>query len=242
MTCQICIDYQRQNTISNLKIHNTFITGCSNMKISAVTDHEKCKSHLAAVEKNLAKSRTTSQIRQAEAGRALRKLKDAEIGRLRYLVRNVHAVIKGNRPLTDFNWLCELDKAKGLDLGDTYLNSQAALILTSNIADSEREKTINMLGNNFYGIMMDGSTDISGDEQEAIYIRFSNNWKVTERFLGIGSPESTRSVDLEQFVLQMLDSYKLDKAKLISLGSDGASNMTGVKAGLATLLKKKCEF
>ncbi|KAJ8303745.1 hypothetical protein KUTeg_018668 [Tegillarca granosa] len=87
------------------------------MKISAVTDHEKCKSHLAAVEKNLAKSRTTSQIRQAEAGRALRKLKDAEIGRLRYLVRNVHAVIKGNRPLTDFNWLCELDKAKGLDLG-----------------------------------------------------------------------------------------------------------------------------
>lgn len=91
-------------------------------------------------------------------------------------------MVKDNRPLLDYHWLCELDKAKGLDIGDTYLNSQAALVFVSSIVDSERGETIRMLCNKCYGIMMDGSTDISGDEQETINLRFSNNGQVTEIF------------------------------------------------------------
>ena len=40
--------------------------------------------------------------------------------------RNVHALVKNNRPLSDIKWLYELDKAKGLEIGDTYDNRKAA--------------------------------------------------------------------------------------------------------------------
>jgi hypothetical protein len=43
---------------------------------------------------------------------------------------------------------------------------------------------------------MDGANDISGDEQESIYIRFSNKGVIAERFLHIGTPNSTCSQDL----------------------------------------------
>lgn len=69
-------------------------------------------------------------------------------------------------------WLCELDKAKGIDIRETYLNDKAAIIFATAIAESERKKTVESLAAlNFYAVMMDGSTDISGDEQETLYIR-----------------------------------------------------------------------
>ena len=47
--------------------------------------------------------------------------------------------------------------------------------------------------------MMDGSTDISGDEQETIYIRTAMKGVVKERFLNISIPNSTKSLDLFDF-------------------------------------------
>ena len=74
-----------------------------------------------------AKTRSSTQILQnTDAGRALATLKESERHKLAYLFRNAHAVIKNNRPLSDYKWLCSMDKMKGLDIGDTYLNDKAA--------------------------------------------------------------------------------------------------------------------
>ena len=40
--------------------------------------------------------------------------------------RNVHALIKKNRPISDIEWLNQLDRAKGLDHSKTYDNMTAA--------------------------------------------------------------------------------------------------------------------
>lgn len=74
---------------------------------------------------------------QSSAGKALRQLKAAERHRLAFLFRNVHAVAKNNRPLSDYTWLCHIDQAKGLDIGQSYLNQKAALVFLSSIADAE---------------------------------------------------------------------------------------------------------
>lgn len=87
--------------------------------------------------------------------------------------------------------------------------------------------------------MMDGSTDISGDEQEAVYLRLSIDGKVVKRFLGLGTPRSTCSQNLKDFVLNMFGNLGIDRGKLIGMGSDGASNMAGTTGGLATLLKQE---
>lgn len=87
------------------------------------------------------------------------------------MFRNSHAVIKNNRPISDYNMLCQLDKAKGLDCGNTYLNEKAAVNFLQFIASVEMDNTKEMLERaNFFSFMMDGSTDLSGDEQEVIYI------------------------------------------------------------------------
>jgi hypothetical protein len=51
----------------------------------------------------------------SEAGKTLKLLKSSEVHRLAFLFRNAHAIAKQNRPLTDYKWLCQVDKSKGLD-------------------------------------------------------------------------------------------------------------------------------
>jgi hypothetical protein len=51
MPCAVCIEHYGTdaNVSQNLENQNKFITGCTNFRISAVTDHETCKSHATAV-------------------------------------------------------------------------------------------------------------------------------------------------------------------------------------------------
>ena len=112
---------------------------------------------------------STCNLRATNAGKALLALKTAERNRLVFLFRNAHAVMKHNRPISDYmyTWLCELDKAKGSDIGQTYLNNKASLEFIKSISNHETEKSKEMLEqSHFFSIMMDGSTDISGDEQK----------------------------------------------------------------------------
>jgi hypothetical protein len=89
-------------------------------------------------------------------------------------------------------------------------------------------------------LTMDGSTDDSITEQESLFVRTSHKGKIITRFICIGEPESTCSSDLYQFVIaQMKDNgIYTDMGELVGFGSDGASNMVGVKHGLVTLIKK----
>jgi hypothetical protein len=76
------------------------------------------------------------------------------------------------------------------------LNSKAAMKFVYAIAQSERKKTIARLNSSIFSVMMDGSTDISGDEQEAVYICFSEQAGVS--YVSISS----------QFIL--FTSYEVD--------------------------------
>jgi len=62
----------------------------------------------------------------------------------------------------------------------------------------------------FFSIMMDGSTDITGDEQESVYVRLSLRGKPIERFLGIGSPVDTSAQQLQVFLLDMMTTLGID--------------------------------
>lgn len=118
------------------------------------------------------------------------------------------------------------------------MNEKAALVFISSIAGTERDRTVDRLQKApFFSYMMDGSTDISGDEQETIFVRYSMKGIVTERFLFIGSPVSTCSKDLYEFVVKTFDQFNIKKESLVGMGSDGASNMVDCRSGLAILLR-----
>ena len=101
--------------------------------------------------------------------------------------------------------------AKGLDIGQTYLNNKAVLRFIKAIAVVQSEKTVDMINSApFFSIMMDGSIDITGDEQESVYVRLSHRWKPIERFLGIGSPVDTSAQQLQVFLLDMMTTLGID--------------------------------
>ena len=119
MTCSVCIEVYGNTKVgsSNLKSQHTFLTGCTNRRVSAVTDNETSKYHLQAVERTSAKQSTDKEVKKSNAGKALNILQQANRHRMAYLFRNAHAVAKQNKPLTDYKWPCDIDRAKGLDVG-----------------------------------------------------------------------------------------------------------------------------
>lgn len=210
MTCKYCTAYEKVS--HNKNNTNTFITGYKNWRLSAVTDHEKNNFHQKATDFVKSRSLSVEEKSGKEAGRTLLSLQKADISRLQTLFRNLHAVVKNNRPLSDYVWLCRLDKAKGIDLGETYLNDKAAIVFTTAIAESEKKKTVKCVdSSNFYAVMMDGSTDISGDEQETLYIRLAYKGEIKEKFVCIGTPDSTAAEDLKTFVLNSLHENGINK-------------------------------
>ena len=108
MTCTTCIEFFQSD-----KISNPFISGSSNLRASAVTNHEQSKTHMKAIVALSAKGKLTTEKMVSEAGKTLKLLKSSEVHRLAYLLKNAHAIAKQNRPLTDYKWLCQVDKSKG---------------------------------------------------------------------------------------------------------------------------------
>jgi hypothetical protein len=73
-----------------------------------------------------AKGKSTTEKMVSDAGKTLKLLKSSEAHRLAYLFRNAHAIAKQNRPLTDYKWLCQVDKSKWLDISNTYQTEHVA--------------------------------------------------------------------------------------------------------------------
>ncbi|WAR27352.1 hypothetical protein MAR_013056 [Mya arenaria] len=85
--------------------------------------------------------------------------------------------------------------------------------------------------------LMDGSTDISGDEQETLYTRTAKVGVIAERFLNIATTNTTRYRDLMDHVMDVFDKNKIGRK--CRYGGDGASNMTGVRTRLDSVERKK---
>jgi len=139
--------------------------GCNNIRLSALVDHEKCKAHQDACRTLATKTASIVEVSQSKAGKALTLLKSTQRAKLSLLLRNVHAIVKDNRPLRDYVWLYDLDAKKDLFEGETYRSQKSALPFLSSISDIERQQTAEMVKQaTFFAFLMDGSTDIDDDD------------------------------------------------------------------------------
>ncbi|XP_062618557.1 zinc finger protein 862-like [Saccostrea cucullata] len=237
MTCSACKSVG--NTVTKAGKHS-FISGSKNFRLSAVSDHEKSK-YIRAVD--ILKSREDAKKKSTTAHKCVLSLNQSIRKHIEIKFRNIHALIKKNRPISDFVWLNELDEAKGIVHGVTYNNQNAATGFLECISDSEKDHLSTLMEKvKFFSITMDGSTDDSTTEQETLFVRFSMMGKITTRFLCIGEPRSQYSaLDLLNFVQRKMDEncLQMQMHKLVGFGSDGASNMMGRKNGLISLIQRE---
>ena len=109
------------------------------------------------------------------------------------------------------------------------------------MAKAVRSRLIEDIRSNvYYGLIVDGTQDVQGLEQEAVCVRYVDaNLDVHEIFLGLCNPRSTTGEALCDMILKFLDSCDLNLNDLRAQTYDGASNMAGAHRGCQALLKIK---
>ena len=97
------------------------------------------------------------------------------------------------------------------------------------------------VGDSFYSLIIDESTDISQKKLLAVFIRYfsKTKCKIITTFLAfvVTSFESTSDA-IGSCIVTMLQKYKLSLEKLIGIGVDGCSTMIGAKHSVSTYFKQ----
>ena len=113
-------------------------------------------------------------------------------------------MLKG-RPYSEYELYVDMDRAKGIGIGNTYLNRMSAMEFSYAIAAVEVEKFRELFSRTkFFSLMCDESTDVYNLEQVIAYIRFSIRGKVYTKFLGLESVIRANAEQITNVLFKML--------------------------------------
>ncbi|XP_049904301.1 zinc finger protein 862-like [Epinephelus moara] len=234
MTCNI---FQRYSTNRSC----SFVVGTSTMKLESVKDHEKSNAHINAARISTA---AAGSIATTATVQALIAMTDPTATKMKNLFRNVHALAKRSRPLSDIVWMCQLDDQKGIQVGGSYRNPVEARVFLHYIAQMEREKIRDRLkAASHIGIMTDGSTDSSVKEEEMVYVRTCVAGTVETSFVGITAVEKADAENITTAIKGIMESVCCDwEDKVVAISTDGAAVMVGARSGVVSRLKEKTPY
>ena len=171
---------------------NLFIHGAISYWVESLNSHfesesKKATNHYLAVQqtKNLNKEKHNIP----STGQHFKSvLKEAVKKNLQSLFINVHAVLKEGKPFTEYEYQVKVDKAKEVDIGETYLNWSGAVQFAKAINDhlmTEFAKEFKEA--KFFCIILDESTDSNRMEQCVLLICYSMKGNAKTNFLSIDS-------------------------------------------------------
>ena len=80
--------------------------------------------------------------------------------------------------------ICDVEKRHDVNIGSTYLNSNACKTFCKFIAESKRLNLHNIIANaKFYSVLMDGSTDVSNIDEEMFLVLWCDTDGNDERYI-----------------------------------------------------------
>lgn len=237
LQCTVCAEFS-----TGTDRNKPFVLGAGIYKHDSITKHESSKTH----EKCILIAKAKAEPKAVSAAYKIVKTMNAEImEKLDKLFRNCHAIAVKNKPLTDYLWMCKLDEAKNIELGQTYRNLEYAKKFVSAIAEVELHSVTELVRRcSFLTVIGDGSTDISVKEQEMWFMRTAIEGEIYVRFMGVACTEKANAENIVKSLKSVVSqNLKIEwsefNSKMVSVACDGASVMLGVKAGVAALLKKE---
>jgi hypothetical protein len=252
MFCRICRQHTDLADSASPYVHKD---GCTNFTLKSIRGHESSKFHIKVQNRDRTvqeskRSKLATEMgvnepvaQQPESDRALGMLTANVANRVGNLIKTAHAIARNARPYTDFVWMCELDRSKGLDIGSTYQTDKYCKIFQESIAEVERKLLAERVARSkFISVMIDGSTDTSVQEQEIIYIRTVESGVPRMEFVSVESCEKSDAPSILKAIENAMETEIQDrdwKSKLVGLTTDGAAVMVGKNAGLAALLKRE---
>lgn len=109
--------------------------------------------------------------------------------------------------------------------------------LINSCAKETTRLVIDDLGDDYFAILADESSDVYQQEQLALCLRYvDKQGRVIERFLNIVHVENTTALTLKTAIESLLMDHSLSLTWIRGQGYDGASNMKGQANGLKKLI------
>lgn len=239
--CHVCRMFpQTADTTSALYIGRS---EDSLLRKDTLTAHQLSSKHVSCVSKFEYKQKPT---KQGPIEKSLAKVEMHEIDRYKKLFNTAYAVIKHNRPYTDYTFLCEVQKKNGTDLGNDHLSRDACVVFQNSISNVILDETKTNLKNvRYFSIMSDSSTDSSVIDQEGILIRYVHpeTFEPLTTIASVEHLENSRADGVVDAIKRGLLKCDIDidklsdqKAKLVCVNLDGAAVNLGAKNGVAKKL------
>ncbi|XP_026819533.1 52 kDa repressor of the inhibitor of the protein kinase-like [Rhopalosiphum maidis] len=90
-----------------------------------------------------------------------------------------------------------------------------------------------------FSLLADETADIAGKEQLSIGVRYIDiNYVVHEEFIGFSEIHILNAEGVSRSILESTEKYGLNMLKLVGLGFDGCSTMSGKENGVQAIIRK----
>ena len=245
IACYRCQEFE--NSISCIAgFSRAWIEGTTSVKKDSLIKHVNGESHKRAINLKMKKDMGASEfanhlLKDTALGRGLVKMAsdDKEIMRLRF--NTAYYIAKSERPFTDACDLITLQEKNGIKKSSKYRDDRAASNFVDIIGSSMKNKLAEELKNcRYFSLLMDGSTDSSVIELEAVYVLYLSETGLPKiSFLGVEAPNDTTSSGLKSCLDMAFGKLEQEEyyRKLVSVNLDGASVNMGHISGLGKLIQ-----
>ena len=225
MFCSICLDYNKDNAMTK---------GCNNFRTSTLTRHLKHKDHTSAV---------SAPKQAADFKEATNKVLNDEEKAIILAMKCVYFLAKESVPLSKYpNFIAFLKFVEtphvdrlSVDQNTSYESYNSATdLLSSVVATIDKKSTDKLQDSPVITIMTDESTDIVVHHKLCISARLVDpiTLKPSTIFLSNIRLHDAKGKSIFDAIKSHLDSRHVKITKVMGLGTDGASTMTGKKEGL----------
>ncbi|XP_067657737.1 uncharacterized protein C17orf113-like [Haliotis asinina] len=206
------------------------------MKLSALKEHRDSASHYQAVI-------VAGQVRAMATH--VNKAAEKSDEKLTAMMNTVLFMAKENLATSKFSKLIDLQKRNGCTSlsGVVYSHSDSVEEMEHCIVQSTIEQLKERVQNSrFIGLIIDETVNITVEKKLIMFLKIQNNGKTDTVFLGNFSVHSGTAECITEKVKEVLSEWNISLEQLVGLGSDGASVMTGRRAGVGVRLQPESPF
>lgn len=141
------------------------------MRTSNIRDHAHSDQHIHAMSIHCKMGAGSCISSEPTIVNILQEIPEDTKIKLRKKFNIAYFVATQKLAYTKYPAICELEKHHGVNIGSTYLNSNACKTFCKFIAESKRLDLCKVIANSkFFSILMDGSTDVSNIDEEMFLV------------------------------------------------------------------------
>ncbi|XP_070546167.1 uncharacterized protein C17orf113-like [Ptychodera flava] len=226
MFCSIC-------RCSGMNNAFTSVDGCGDLQRSALTRHRDREDHKIAVKSKPLKSRMETVVKQNADRR-----KDSHAG----MIRTVYMMAKNEMADDLFSSLIELqlqNDCKALLEAPLYKHHSSVSEMQEAIADvinEDLQREIN--ASPLISVIVDETVNVTIDKKLIVFLRIIADAKPKNVFSGNITIPAGNAETVTAAIFAELERRNIDSRKVIGLGSDGASVMTGRHNGVGVRMRR----